>query len=350
MASVKQLVNRITGVDLPVFRRELRGANRHKHRIARILICVAVVLIPMAGWRFSEYHRLSAAPMGPLELSGECLACVFLAQLGVICLLVPLNGAAGIARERELHTFDLLAVTPLSSSAIIGQKLMASIADVMFLLLASIPLVSVLAAWAKVEPAVIVAIYGLLLATMLFVAAMGIFWSCYLVNARTAASASYAGVVGAYAGVTMFWRRVFGWRGHGVDLELVWGIWSGPVLLAICLAVVSATMIVLVHSGYGGLSKSVAALRTRAAALARIGSIPGAVLFLAAALYVVPLTMDMYASDWECLIPLSAVADVGYGVHRPDLSVTVATLLFSIAAAALLLQLSIQRLEALRRS
>ena len=92
------------------------------------------------------------------------MAIIFLLTL-VTLILAPASTAGAISMEREKQTMDLLAVTPISSLAIVLGKLLSALSWILLLLLASIPVVALVFTFGGVSPDDVVRAYVVLLAT-----------------------------------------------------------------------------------------------------------------------------------------------------------------------------------------
>src|SRR4029079_10967376 len=91
-----------------------------------------------------------------------------------------------ISSEREHQTLDLLAVTPISSLAIVLGKLFSALAWVFVLILASIPITALVFVFGGVAPDDVIRGYAVLFATVIGLGSVGIFFSA--LTRRTGAS------------------------------------------------------------------------------------------------------------------------------------------------------------------
>lgn len=124
----------------------------------------------------------------------------------IVAVLAPAATAGAISGERERQTLELLAVTPISSPAIVLGKLASALAWVFVLILASIPVTALVFVFGGVAPDDIARSYALLVATAIGMGSIGLFFSALL--RRTGASTALTFVVL----LTLTVGSVFGWQ------------------------------------------------------------------------------------------------------------------------------------------
>ena len=107
-------------------------------------------------------------------------------QTLMVAVLAPAATAGAISSEREHQTLELLAVTPISSIAIVLGKLVSALAWVFVLVLASIPVTALVFVFGGVAPDDVVRGYVVLFATAIGLGSVGIFFSA--LTRRTGAS------------------------------------------------------------------------------------------------------------------------------------------------------------------
>jgi ABC-type transport system involved in cytochrome c biogenesis permease component len=104
----------------------------------------------------------------------------------MVAVLAPAATAGAISSEREHQTLELLAVTPISSVAIVLGKLLSALAWVFVLILASIPVTAIVFVFGGVAPDDMLRGYVVLFATVIGLGSVGIFFSA--LTRRTGAS------------------------------------------------------------------------------------------------------------------------------------------------------------------
>lgn len=183
--------------DAPVLVHELRVRQRGIKPFAvmgvylGILSAIALLYIGFGRQDFQNVSELGKTLFGVLSV----------AQLAMIVLIVPAYSASAVSSERERGTFDLLALTLLSSMGIVTQKLAAAIAQSLMLIIASVPVMAIVFLLGGVSPYEILMSYGLLVVTAILLGALGLLCSCCLRNSRTSALVTYLIMLSFYAGL-----------------------------------------------------------------------------------------------------------------------------------------------------
>ena len=173
--------------------KELRG--RMRGRRAFIVVTIHVLLLAVFAWmlqRINEEQLRGLSSYGGQATyasatvgRGIFLGLLFLQTL-MVAVLAPAATAGAISSEREHQTLDLLAVTPISSFAIVLGKLLSALAWVFILILASIPVTALVFVFGGVSPDDVIRGYAVLFATVIGLGSVGIFFSA--LTRRTGAS------------------------------------------------------------------------------------------------------------------------------------------------------------------
>jgi ABC-2 type transport system permease protein len=198
IASRLSLRGRRLPVSLPsgisaIIVKELRG--RMRGRRAFIVVTIHILLLAVFAWmlqRLQEEQFRSISQFGGQATyasatvgRGIFLGLMMLQTL-MVAVLAPAATAGAISSEREHQTLDLLAVTPISSLAIVLGKLFSALAWVFVLILASIPITALVFVFGGVAPDDVVRGYAVLFATVIGLGSVGIFFSA--LTRRTGAS------------------------------------------------------------------------------------------------------------------------------------------------------------------
>jgi ABC-type transport system involved in multi-copper enzyme maturation permease subunit len=166
------------------FRRRFRGG-----RGALVLFAyVAVLMAALIGLAW-----LQGAGSSPREWPdfGRLLWKFFyFGQLAAILLLSPGITAGAISTEREAKTLEHLFYTPLSTLSFVLGKFFGAIGQMVVLVLAGLPIVSVVFLYGGVSPREVLGGYALILATGLLYSALGFLASSLF--ARTPAAVAWA--------------------------------------------------------------------------------------------------------------------------------------------------------------
>ena len=154
--------------------KELRG--RMRGRRAFIVVTIHVLLLAVFAWMLQRINEENirnfssfggqATYAGATVGRGIFLGLLMLQTL-MVSVLAPAATAGAISSEREHQTLDLLAVTPISSFAIVLGKLFSALAWVFVLILASIPVTALVFVYGGVAPDDVIRGYLVLFATVI---------------------------------------------------------------------------------------------------------------------------------------------------------------------------------------
>ena len=178
----------------PVLARELKERMRRK----RSGLVLTVYLLVLAGALWLLYLGASASGVdgpGALRLASlgrAAFQTLLFTMLFLVCFIVPGLAAGGIAGERERQTLVPLQVTLLRPRSILLGKLAASLAFVVFLVFAALPLIGVSFLLGGVEPGEVVRGVGMVLAVATTVAALALTCSTLMHRVQGATVLSYA--------------------------------------------------------------------------------------------------------------------------------------------------------------
>ena len=120
-------------------------------------------------------------------------------QAALVLFLAPIFSAPLISSEIESHRMDLLRLTRIPSWRIVSGKFQSVIIPLLFLMIATLPPYLALG---RIQPDLIprlVRSATTLLATLLFVASTGLFFSSMSRKSSTAIAATYVAVIGTCA-------------------------------------------------------------------------------------------------------------------------------------------------------
>jgi ABC-type transport system involved in multi-copper enzyme maturation permease subunit len=129
-------------------------------------------------------------------------------QFVVIVMLAPAFTAGAIAEEKEKGTLPDLLTTELSGREIILGKLVSRISHLVLLLLAGVPILSLLQLLGGVDPSLLVAGFGLTLTTAIGVGSVSLLCSVHASRPRDAVFLTYVLIAG-YQLVSSFYGGVF---------------------------------------------------------------------------------------------------------------------------------------------
>ena len=129
----------------------------------------------------------------------------------LVLVLAPAFTTGAISLEREKQTLDMLVTTPLSTLGMVIGKLFSALTYVFLLILASVPLASLVFVFGGVGPEDLLRAYVFLFALAIGMGAIGLFISALVRRTQTATVITFVLVlllsIGT-AGVHQFWQMV----------------------------------------------------------------------------------------------------------------------------------------------
>mgnify|MGYP000850611653 CR=1 FL=1 len=187
---VGSLGKRLRNVEAPVLVQEMRVRQRG---IRPFAVMLAYLLILSVVGVLILYYNYPSDPTASnmADLGRQLYAGLAMAQLAMVCLIVPAYSSASVSSERERGTFDLLSLTLLSSSAIVTQKLVAAMGQALMLIFASLPIMAIVFFLGGVSPMELVLAYALILVTAIFLGSLGMVCSCSVKSSKTSTFIAY---------------------------------------------------------------------------------------------------------------------------------------------------------------
>jgi ABC-type transport system involved in multi-copper enzyme maturation permease subunit len=181
----------------PVLARE----TRERFRSRRVSLFVSLWLLGMGAITYVVYLLAQVIArdtfsLGRLVAAGYQGRFVFQASVLVlitsVVMVVPGATATSIVGERERQTLHLLQVSQMTPFQIVMGKLQASLAYLVWLVVAALPLVALPLVFGGVSLGDVAAGLGMLLATALVLGSISMWVSARAKSARGAVAASYA--------------------------------------------------------------------------------------------------------------------------------------------------------------
>ncbi|MFP5342736.1 MAG: ABC transporter permease subunit [Candidatus Limnocylindria bacterium] len=243
----------VTGI-AAISTRELRGRMRGR----RTFVLLTLYLLALGGYAalmeiqaereystsFGGSAAFASAAIGQSIFTGLLM----LMTLQVV-FLAPSATAGSISLEREKQTLEMLLATPISSLAIVVGKLLSALAWLFLLILASVPLMSIVFLFGGIGPETVVAGYLVLIAAALGLGSFGLALSC-LVRRTTAATA--VSVTVGIAMIVMFWTVLQGFDGRIQTGDGGEGIRTPAVVAYLNPFVAQADVLCSAESSFGG--------------------------------------------------------------------------------------------------
>lgn len=159
----------------------------------------------------------------PIRAGAQLLSLMGVVQLAFVVLVTPALAAGTISGERERRTLEVLLRTRVSALALVGAKLGGVVLHVALILTAAAPSVGILFLLGGAPLRRLGLMYGVLLATALLLAAIGVCASAWARHTSAAALAAY-GVTGALVLGTL----LPGWLAGGAATR--WGLPPGVLI------------------------------------------------------------------------------------------------------------------------
>lgn len=175
----------------PILKKELKIKMRSWRIIGIMmiyLIALGSLLALMSSSIFMGYGSMYG--IKPEQIS-SIFAFIVMAQLGLTLLLAPATTSSSITGERERGTLDLLICTRMTSMSLVLGKLLSSIAEVILLLVVSMPLISIIFLFGGVSLLNILFIFAFYLVTAILFGSIGIFMSSFFKKTTTANIMTY---------------------------------------------------------------------------------------------------------------------------------------------------------------
>jgi hypothetical protein len=349
---IAAFIQRKRQMDLPVLAQEMRVRQRGTRPFLVTLVYVVALAVVAMGFTNSV---VTSAP-GELALQGRQFFLVLvLAQLAMISLIVPAYSSVVVTTEREKGTIELLMLTMISSGGIVRQKLSAAIAEILLLTLTSLPVLALVFLFGGVTPWQLILAYCIFVTTALLLGSFGVFCSCAFTNSRTATSMAYLGMF-----VFMLLLPLgAGWLKSVTRNGLMSSAETFPyVLIGLLVFVGGAAALTLFAVAAVLLKRRTSLWVVRAFRMAVFGGCYGLVLMVIAIPSLSNLAIQvLFGVDQDVSLPMLvnpfvAVASLLDVTGNSDLTPLIvgSTIVFAILSAYLLVNLSVRRFCALRRS
>ena len=178
---------------------------RMRGRRAFVIITVYVGLLALLVFGVQQmYERVAtAAAVDSGEPSGmvagaisavigqSIFSAILVVQTLLTLLVAPALTSSSISIEREKQTLELLITTPASTLGMVVGKLLSSLAYVFLLVVASVPLMSIVFAFGGIAPDDVLRAYLLLFTVAFGVGSVGLFLSALIKRTQIATAVSY---------------------------------------------------------------------------------------------------------------------------------------------------------------
>ncbi|OWA34456.1 hypothetical protein B9G55_19370 [Saccharibacillus sp. O16] len=165
----------------PVLDKEFRLRMRTPRSFFAILGYVLVLGLLAIGFIYVTTISTSQGMQSGVRFDPSTSRMLFyvlsIAQLVLIAFMTPALTAGVISGEREKQTLNILLTTQQTSSAIIFSKLISSLAFMVLVVLATLPVYSIVFLYGGISPSQLMLVFLFYLFTMLLLGALGIMCS-----------------------------------------------------------------------------------------------------------------------------------------------------------------------------
>ncbi|MBO2534395.1 ABC transporter permease [Rummeliibacillus suwonensis] len=186
----------------PVLIKELKLRFRSFKSFAGILFYLLVLSVFVFGFIFISTNFTGNGFINP-EQSVLLFGMLTYVQLALILFITPGLTAGAISTEREKQTLNILLTSSQSSFQIIFGKMSSSIIFLLLLLIAGLPLYSLVFLFGGISPGQLLIIFAFLIVTMLAIASIGVMFST-LIRKTILSMISTYGAMLFLTGITAF--------------------------------------------------------------------------------------------------------------------------------------------------
>ncbi|MBS4172332.1 ABC transporter permease [Bacillus sp. FJAT-49736] len=186
----------------PVLNKEFKLRFRSLKTFLGLLAYLVAIGIIVVGFIYLMTNFSGSGFFRPEESKQMFIMLSFI-QLALILFITPGLSAGIISGERERQTLNILLTTTQSSASIILSKLFSSVSYLLLLIIASLPVYSIVFLFGGVSPGTLLSIMGFYIFTILAYASLGAFFSTIIRRTIISIITTY-GVTLFLAGGTAF--------------------------------------------------------------------------------------------------------------------------------------------------
>lgn len=178
----------------PVLQREIKVKMRGWRSPLTISVYLCILIL-FAGLVMFNINRDIYSPVLNTTRFMSIYSNLSILQFVLIMFIAPALTSGAISGEREKQTLDLLLSTKMSPFSIIIGKLMASISHILLLIIASLPVFSIVFLFGGISEIEILQLFGYYIITAVTFGAIGIFFSTLFKKTAVSNALSY-GTIG----------------------------------------------------------------------------------------------------------------------------------------------------------
>lgn len=195
----------------PVLMKELKLRFRAFKSFSGLMFYLAVLCIFVVGF-LMIYTQFSGTAFFRPSDSFMMFSVLSVLQMALVMFITPGLTAGAISTEREKQTLNILLTTTQSSTQIIIGKLLSSVAFLILMLVAGLPLYSLVFLFGGVSPSQYITIFLFYLVTLIAIGSIGIMFSTITKKTIVSMIATYGAMI-FLAGITAFFFFI------GVSME-----------------------------------------------------------------------------------------------------------------------------------
>ncbi|MGG0656818.1 ABC transporter permease [Rummeliibacillus pycnus] len=190
----------------PVLIKELKLRFRSFKSFIGIMFYLIVLSIFVFGFIFISTNFSGSGFINP-EQSVILFSLLTYVQLALILFITPGLTAGVISTEREKQTLNILLTSSQTSFQIILGKMSSSIVFLLLLLIAGLPLYSLVFLFGGISPGQLLIIFAFLIVTMISIASIGVMFSTLIRKTIIAMITTYGAML-FLTGITAFFFMI----------------------------------------------------------------------------------------------------------------------------------------------
>lgn len=229
----------------PVLVKELKLRFRSFKSFSGLMFYLAVICIFIAGFLLLATEFTGKGFFSP-DMSFMMFAVLTIVQMALVLFITPSLTAGAISSEREKQTLNILLTTTQSSSQIVIGKLLSSVAFLLLMLVAGLPLYSLVFLFGGVSPSQLVSIFLFYLVTVIAIGSIGVMFSTITKKTIVAMIATYGSIIflGGITAFFFFLTMAFHQMGNpmGGSMSIMTYLWASINPGALMLTLISPDM------------------------------------------------------------------------------------------------------------
>ncbi|NLY79293.1 MAG: ABC transporter permease [Lysinibacillus sp.] len=186
----------------PVLMKELKLRFRSFKSFSGLMFYLSVLVIFVSGFLL-VFTQFSGSGFFKPSDSFAMFSVLSFLQMGLVMFITPGLTAGSISSEREKQTLNILLTTTQTSSQIIIGKLLSSVVFLILMLVAGLPLYSIVFLFGGVSPGQFITTFIFYLVTLIAIGSIGIMFSTITKRTIVSMIATYGAMI-FLGGITAF--------------------------------------------------------------------------------------------------------------------------------------------------